>query len=389
MSTKVSKGNIAYEYLHDDVVAAREDLGVYRQNEQNARQNVQDELQEVQNTRQEVQKAFERWQVAKHELQAVYERCNQADGAPTVRSSLDEKIQKTDKSASYGARSSSDRKSVALSQVSGEKRNQMIAFMQARFDSIPLNEPQVTGNDEIYGFQWSEFLNEDQQAAQYIAYLKNHLKEQLDANGLDVVDVSKKHALLNVIDARLPFNLKGGTDVLIMTKFDEYTSHYVEYFTGLRLVIDIKKGFGQGETSKGESQAFAKLVAINILSNRPAVVLLTDLNHVWNFMWLGPENTIARLNFRKPYNAFEFIRQLISKGDIDPDLEIPFASAENQRKTKRIKIDEIILARSGSKISEMLERYESIASVLGPDIEMAREIGHVVSEMPIFRSMYT
>jgi hypothetical protein len=119
------------------------------------------------------------------------------------------------------------------------------------------------------------------------------------------------------------------------------------------------------------------------LVNESAVVLLTDLNHAW----LGQNKTIISLLLREPYNAFSLIRKLISKSEKEWDLHIPFDKNRADRTQKRIKFNEMNSMLSGANIDDMLE---SISSVLGPDLDMAREIGlQVVSELPVYQSIFT
>jgi hypothetical protein len=248
----------------------------------------------------------------------------------------------------------------------------------------------VKTKHEIPVYKWSQ-LDEDQQVAQYMGYLGQHLNQELKRNDLVLFDVSTRKHLLNVKDERLPFDLSGGTDVLIMRNMGSFEVQQLKHFPGLRLVIELKKSLQtQKEFDDGEAQTLAELIAVDILAHESAVVLLTDLNHVWNFMWLGQNKTIISLFLREPYNAFSLIRQLISKSEKEWDLHIPFAKKQADRTQKRIKFNAMIPPMSGTNIGEMLERYQSVSSMLGPDLDMAREIGlHVVSEMPVYQSMFT
>ncbi|OQS05591.1 Crinkler (CRN) family protein [Thraustotheca clavata] len=280
------------------------------------------------------------------------------------------------------------RQSFALSKMSDKKRRVLTSHLNASITDVIVKEPPVKTQDEITMFEWSE-LSENEQIKQSVAYLEQHLKDDLNKEHLAVVDVSSQNTLLDVEDMRLPVNLKGGTDILIMAEMEEYELRKLRHFPMLRLVIELNKNLTSTEAYiNGEAQAIAKLVAVDIRTNLSAVVLLTDLNRVWNFMWLGP-NTIYSLEFRQPCNAFAFIRQLISKS-VEESVEIPFAKDEAQKTLTRVNINKVIDVESGTDIGEMIERYNSIASTLGPDIEMAREIGRqVVREIPAFHGMYT
>ena len=342
------------------------------------KKDVNDADQLLQNANQRLNDAERRWKDA----------CAAAEHVGTV-SSLDEQIKNAVKQA-FDELEKNKRKCVALSQVSGTKRKDMLAHIHASIAILDIKEPVVKTKDAIPVFNWSQ-LDEDQQVAQYMGYLDQHLNQELRSHDLVLFDVSTRKHLLNVKDERLPFDLSGGTDVLIMRNMGSFEVQQLKHFPGLRLVIELKKSLEtQKEFDDGEAQTLAELIAVDILAHESAVVLLTDLNHVWNFMWLGQNKTIISLFLREPYNAFSFIRQLISKSEKEWDLHIPFAKKRADRTQKRIKFNEMIPPVSGTNIGEMLERYESISSMLGPDLDMAREIGlQVVSEMPAYQSMFT
>jgi hypothetical protein len=273
-----------------------------------------------------------------------------------------------------------------MSEITSGKRAKLITKLKLPVVIIEVKEPEVKENskDHIPSFEWRQ-INEEDQIDQYREYLNLHLLNMLQQHGLCLAFVENNHHLLDVVDSRLPFDISGGTDVLILKDLGKLTSQHVHHLQGLRMVIELKKDLNERFVKK-ESQALAELVAVNIKApDRSAVVLLTDLGHQWHFMWLSSDHTIKKVVLQHPKNAIAFIGAIVARNDLS--IRIPFSGVG--RLPGRGNIDEMIPSTEGDNIGELVNRYRSIADILCPDMSMEREIGwRVVKEMPAYSSMY-
>ncbi|KAG3174745.1 hypothetical protein PI126_g239 [Phytophthora idaei] len=118
--------------------------------------------------------------------------------------------------------------------------------------------------------------------------------------------------------------------------------------------------------------------------NYPVMALLTDLNGVWLFFWVSEkENDSARIckaRIRTPGEAFEVIKTLLTQSPTaDVEIRLPCF----QESVKRQKLSKVLppIGEGGEsgEIRESIERYYDIASILGPDLDMARAVARQVT----------
>jgi hypothetical protein len=117
----------------------------------------------------------------------------------------------------------------------------------------------------------------------------------------------------------------------------------------------------------------------------------------WQFFWVSEmcntNVTIRKAIVKEPGQAFEMIRLLIVQPPV-ANAEIIFASFEAP--VKRRKLAQLLpsISEGGeggekSSIRAAIERYYDIASMLGPDTEMARDVAHQVTRsIPVFSPSY-
>ncbi|GAB9464759.1 Aste57867_3616 [Globisporangium polare] len=184
-------------------------------------------------------------------------------------------------------------------------------------------------------FQWTKTLNKKKHAEAYHAYVETHMKETLEACDLALVCVEANKTLLSVDDERLPFALKGGTELLVLTNFGDDTEDMALLFPGLRLAIHIERDVAQNLDAR-YSQAVAKLIAVDLKTTggQSAMLLLSDLQHTWVFLWLDSEPCIRSVALSEPTNAFAFLKSVITKWDqFGGRFVVPFAAAESSTKS--------------------------------------------------------
>ncbi|RLN43723.1 hypothetical protein BBJ28_00025844, partial [Nothophytophthora sp. Chile5] len=155
----------------------------------------------------------------------------------------------------------------------------------------------------IPGYTWLDVPEDaDDQRAGYMAYLEVHFERVLKEKELSWLDVATNKTVLSVRDPRLPFEMSGTADVLLVDL--RSTQHRVP-LAGVRMVVALKKKVEQ----RHRPQAFGELVAASLKAphNCTPIGLLTDLNDQWHFSWFNEEKVLTHVCLTHPENAFDFI----------------------------------------------------------------------------------
>ncbi|ETM39627.1 hypothetical protein L914_14234 [Phytophthora nicotianae] len=115
------------------------------------------------------------------------------------------------------------------------------------------------------------------------------------------------------------------------------------------------------------------------------MALLTDLTDNWQFFWVS-EGTILKAIIKKPGEAFQVIRTLLAQSlPAGTEIKLPCFQDPVKRLKLRNVLPSIAEASDSGGIRESIERYYDIASMLGPDIEMARSVARQVTQsIPAF-----
>jgi len=156
------------------------------------------------------------------------------------------------------------------------------------------------------------------------------------------------------------------------------SADYAHDLPEVKMLIEVKKKVER----QSVFQATSELIALDLLATDPVVALLTDFNGDWRFFWVaGKENSttcINRVNITDPGAAFELIRQLL-KPTATTDVVTPVLQDPVKRQKLSRVMPSISEASESGGIRESIERYYDIASMLGPDIEMARSVARQVT----------
>jgi hypothetical protein len=163
----------------------------------------------------------------------------------------------------------------------------------------------------------------------------------------------------------------------------------LQFLPEVKMLIEVEREV----ESSAVFRTLLELIALDLLAEDTVMALLTDLNHNWQFFGVS-ERSGSRISIRKaaikePGAAFQVIRTLLAQPSGDTD--IPLACFPDPVKRRKL----APLLSMGSKEGESsgvrvaIERYFDIASVLGPDVDMAREVAsQIVRSIPAF-STYT
>ncbi|KAG2845753.1 hypothetical protein PC113_g18106 [Phytophthora cactorum] len=139
------------------------------------------------------------------------------------------------------------------------------------------------------------------------------------------------------------------------------------------------------DTVKKDPSTLSELVALDLRANGPVMALLTDLNKYWIFFWVAEKKSnsvlIHRAFIDNPGEGFEVIKTLLeqSSADIDAGIEIPYFDHPVKRLKLKSILSTVIESGESGGIRESIQRYYDIASMLGPDLDMARVVASQVT----------
>lgn len=142
------------------------------------------------------------------------------------------------------------------------KRARLIQSLRLSVDVIDPRALRVIDSEALPAFQWGPELSDDKQVEHNTKYLETHLKATPEEQGLYLMYAGAKSNLLNVVDARLPFDLSDTADLLIVRDLGRRTEENQHHLPGVRLVIELKKNMDNRYEEK-EAQATGKLIAVN------------------------------------------------------------------------------------------------------------------------------
>ncbi|KAG9408892.1 hypothetical protein AC1031_020804 [Aphanomyces cochlioides] len=277
-------------------------------------------------------------------------------------------------------RDSAEKVSVhSLSTITAQHTCQIFQQMALKVDSLEFEEPEETS---IPGYKWIEQYsgNQEDQRAQYMAYLETHLMSLLDKFSL--MDIANEKSILDTKDPRLPFLLKGTADVMLVRA---NAAHFIP-LAGLCLVIELKKKVENNHVN----QAIAQLVCASIKAPLRCypMSLLTDLNSVWLFTYFSDKNVLTHVEFHYPKNAIDFIKATIVDPPEGAKLPLPYLPVS----FKKMRVDDFLPRPVDGHAAAMMENFELMADALGPEFLMARRMEyaqHLVQSIPMYAHMYT
>ncbi|RAW25370.1 hypothetical protein PC110_g18206 [Phytophthora cactorum] len=218
-------------------------------------------------------------------------------------------------------------------------------------------------------FEWARIVHagqeitpsEEQQRKPYLEYVKRNIDAVLTKKKLCVIGVEKNQHVLNVKvpERSIQFGVSAGSGDA--DRREEKIEH------------------------RNNFQALSELVALDLRANGPVMALLTDLNKYWIFFWVAEKKSnsvlIHRAFIDNPGEGFEVIKTLLeqSSADIDAGIEIPYFDHPVKRLKLKSILSTVIESGESGGIRESIQRYYDIASMLGPDLDMARVVASQVT----------
>lgn len=165
---------------------------------------------------------------------------------------------------------------------------------------------------EVKGFTWDINYTEEKQKMEYCKYVDDNIGEFLQAKKLCVFGVEKTVDILRIAVEGSNFELRGRTDLLILSDIVMESADYVHDLPEVKMLIEAKKKVER----QSVFQAMSELIALDLIASDPVVALHTDFNGDWRFFWVAEKensNTfVNRVNITNPGEALELIRQLLN-----------------------------------------------------------------------------
>ncbi|TMW69870.1 hypothetical protein Poli38472_002026 [Pythium oligandrum] len=291
------------------------------------------------------------------------------------------------------------RKRYVHSEMSSTKGNALLQDLNIRVkpaDSVPFTTEDPT---PVEAFTWESVCNEhgqlivlteEQQRERYRRYVEDNIGDVLAEKKLCVLGVEKGK---NILTATVPghdIDLVGRTDMLVLSDVAKREPDHLEWLPEVKMLIEVKRNVKGGSMF----QALSELIALDVLVDDPVMALLTDLTGRWQFFWVSEKSNnrviIRTVIISNPSAAFAVIRTLLAQSpNGDADITLPYFEGPVKRRKLAQLLPSIGEGGESSGIREAIERYYDIASVLGPDIDMARSVAHqIVRTIPTF-SYYT
>nr|AFB18282.1 crinkling and necrosis inducing protein 8 [Phytophthora capsici] len=265
----------------------------------------------------------------------------------------------------------------SFSKLNSAMRDQIVRKMRLVENVPDVKEPEDTS---IGGYSWIPKIeeNEESQRAGYMAYLQQHLKTLIDRGDFLLDDIADDKSVLDIVDPRLPFAMRGTADVLLINRTSK---NPLIKLAGVSLVIELKKKVEPDHVP----QAIGQLVSCSMKAplNCYPLSLLTDLNDRWHFSWFSDNHILTQVTLKYPKNAFRLIEAAVLRRTESASLPPSFIPGP----FKIIKVDEFLLQPDDGYAEEMMERYELMADVVEPEFLMARRAEyaqHLVQSMPMY-----
>ncbi|KAG6599827.1 Crinkler (CRN) family protein [Phytophthora cinnamomi] len=280
---------------------------------------------------------------AEGEVHVLVVAPERAVGSASETSKLDRLVEKVDKM--YEQTVLTKRKRYAYSEMNSSKGKQLLEDLNIQVFPVRTVPVDVGRGNPVNGFQWMSVecgqqihdLSEEQQRRRYHKYVEDNIGDVLKEQQLCVIGVEKSEKVLTKEVPGCNIELAGSTDLLVLSDIAVANPSSVKYLPGVKMLIEVKRAVQNG----------CALIQTATIAN--------------------------------PGEAFEVIRKLLAQSPIaGTEIELPYI----QNPVKRLKLKSMLPSigegESGG-IRESIERYYDIASMLGPDWDMARAVARQVT----------
>ncbi|KAF4028975.1 hypothetical protein GN244_ATG19312 [Phytophthora infestans] len=301
-----------------------------------------------------------------------------AGGSASDTSRMDRLFDKVDKVYEHTVLSKRTR--YVHSEMNSAKGNILLNDLKIRIS--PVDTVKFAGGvpTPAKEFKWKSDRTEEQQKEPYREYVVANIGDVLTNNKLCVVGVEKGANILTVEVPGRDIVLAGRTDMIVLSDIAQKFPHYLPHLPGVRMLIEVKKVV----TTASEFQALSELIALDIIVTESVMALLTNLTNHWQFFWVSRKSDdrviIETTTLIAPGEAFAVIRTLLDQSpSAGAEVSLPCFEKPVKRQKLSQLLPSISEASGSSGIRESIERYYDIASMLGPDLEMARAVASQVA----------
>ncbi|RHZ77226.1 hypothetical protein Glove_184g103 [Diversispora epigaea] len=248
-----------------------------------------------------------------------------------------------------------------------------------KIESFPYNNIPIHSNVSPPAFKWIE-KTKPAQRDEYLEWLRQYIPL---TNGRVWHDVKSIKNLLDVYkDSRLPFNVHGGTDVVVVNECDIENDLIPE---SIYAVLKLKKNKIE---RPDVMQVILEMVVADLITsdNRIVFGILSDLRDDWRVYWLEDDRKIKCWKASSRDAAVQVISKLLcneSSEDNTEDISTIIPAA------KRVKLDTMIQNRTTGE--DDIAQMEDIYDVMSKEEIWHHKVGiasEIVRNIPSFSSMY-
>ncbi|CAG8564352.1 5724_t:CDS:2 [Ambispora gerdemannii] len=266
---------------------------------------------------------------------------------------------------------------ISISKINTENFQLLKNHLNLDIENVPFNNIPIYSNASPPAFEWKD-KSEPAHKDEYLKWLHKYIPL---ANGRIWYDVGGNHSLLYVYkDSRLPFNVHGGIDVVVVNNYDVSSRLIPE---SIYAVLELKKKIERNHVM----QVILEMVIADLITPKSRIVfgIISDLTDDWQIFWLEDDRTIKSWNAPSRNVAIQVLSELLR--------DKPKANRENTSiiipAAKRVKLSTLLPDRTISE--DDIARIEDVYDVMSKEEIWRHKVGvasEIVRNIPSFSSMY-
>ncbi|RHZ56297.1 hypothetical protein Glove_402g59 [Diversispora epigaea] len=273
---------------------------------------------------------------------------------------------------------------ISISKINSENYQNLQRHLNIKFENVTFNNIPTHSNVLPLAFKWkekSELAHKDE----YLKWLRKYIPL---TNGYIWYDVGGNSDLLEIKkDPRLPFNIRGGTNVVIVKDCDVKIDMVPE---SIYAVLELKKKVERNHNK----QVILKMIIADLITARDRAVfgILSDLIDEWRIFWLENENNKTIKGWKAPSRniAVQVISMLLSKKGLKSFQDNLESTSPIIPAAKRVKFD-ILFQNKIIDEDDDIARMEDVYDVMSKKEIMHHKVGvasKIIKSIPFFSSMY-
>jgi hypothetical protein len=198
----------------------------------------------------------------------------------------------------------SETESISLSTINEDRFQSFLEFSKLSIKHVRFCE--TYPREDIDPYKWSSHAESHKsQLNKIIKYLNTYLQPILPEEVVIENVANKKEFLKICKSAIIPFNISGGTDIILVEK-QCVAGNVLK--PGIHAIVKPKKVVEERHVAQ---VVLEMIIADRFVSKDVKVFgVLTDLKNIWNIFWLSVDKEIIMINLNRKI-AFEVINEMV------------------------------------------------------------------------------